>query len=540
MRCASRRYDMRRMYYSHEGQSTPFALEARPDREEVDDCSRSRRRWSRGTSRAITPCRAPALRRPSRSSPGPAPLCLIRGGRVRRPAQKLLHLDPGGVLRILCIVMETRGAVSKDVFVEKLEEARERTRVLLGPVSEEDLTAQHDQIMSPLIWDYGHIGNYEELWLLQRAHGRTLSKRELYDMYDASLHPREERPSLDLLDRPSADRYLDAVRKAVLETLEGANLEGDDPLLKDGFVYNMIIQHEYQHNETMLQALQLKQGAGYGLAPSVELPAGGQVEEEMVPVPGGEFVMGTDDRVHALDNERNAHAVDLPDFLIDTTCVTNEAFARFVEDGGYEKREFWAPAGWEYISEQGITAPKYWYQPEPHSWWTERFGFDEPLNPAAPVVHVSWYEADAYARWSGKRLPTEAEWEKAASWDPRTGTKRLYPWGNDEPTPVHANLDQLALRAAEVGAYPAGASAYGVLGMVGDVWEWTATDLYAYPGFEAFPYREYSEVFFGPDYKVLRGGSWATRPGAMRNTFRNWDFPVRRQLFVGFRCACDG
>ena len=393
--------------------------------------------------------------------------------------------------------METRGAVSKDTLVGKLEEARERTRFLLEGVSEEDLTTQHDPIMSPLIWDFGHIGNYEELWLLQRAHGRVLSKRELYDMYDASLHPREERPSLNLLDLASANRYLDAVRKAVLETLEDADLDADDTLLKDGFVYNMIIQHEHQHNETMLQTLQLMNGDGYKPEARAELPAGEGAEKDMRPVPGGEFVMGTDDRAVALDNERSAHVVDLPGFLIDATPVTNEAFARFIEDGGYERPELWDPAGWEYVEQQGIFAPKYWYQPEPHSWWTERFGFDEPLNPAAPVVHVSWYEADAYARWAGKRLPTEAEWEKAASWDPHTGTKRLYPWGDDEPTPAHANLDQMAFRAAEVGAYPAGASAYGVLGMIGDVWEWNASDLHAYPGFEAFPYREYSEIFFG-------------------------------------------
>jgi iron(II)-dependent oxidoreductase len=436
--------------------------------------------------------------------------------------------------------METRGAVSKDVIVTELQEARERTRFLLEGVSEKDLAVQHDPIMSPLIWDYGHIGNYEELWLLQKAHGKVLSKRELYDMYDASLHPREERPSLNLLDWASANRYLDAVRKAVLEVLEDANFDADDPLLKDGFVYNLIIQHEHQHNETMLQTLQLKKGEGYKPEARVELPAGGTIKEEMVTVPGGEFIMGTDDRVRALDNERTAHIMYLPDFLIDTTPVTNAAFAEFVEDGGYERPELWKSAGWEYIKEESIGAPKHWYQPEPHSWWTERFGFDEPLNPAAPVVHVSWYEADAYARWTGKRLPTEAEWEKAASWDPLTGTKRLYPWGNDEPTAAHANLDQLSFSPAEVGAYPAGASAYGALGMIGDVWEWTSSDLHAYPGFEAFPYREYSEVFFGPDYKVLRGGSWATRPGAMRNTFRNWDYPIRRQLFVGFRCVCDG
>ena len=429
--------------------------------------------------------------------------------------------------------------IKKDL-AEGLKEVRQRTQFLLESVSEKDLLAQYDPIMSPLIWDYGHIGNYEELWLLQKAHGRTLSDRELYDMYDASLHPREERPSLNLLDWASANRYLGAVREAVLDRLAEANLNGDNPLLKDGFVYNMIIQHEAQHNETMLQTLQLKKGEGYKPEARIDLPADGTIEEgEMVFVPGGPFVMGTDERAWPLDNERSLHFVHLPDFLVDTTPVTNGGYARFVEDGGYERQEFWDPAGWKYVKQQGITAPKHWYQPEPHSWWTERFGFDEPLNPKALVVHVSWYEADAYARWAEKRLPTEEEWEKAASWDPKTDTKRPYPWGDEPPSPARANLDQLAFRAAEVGAYPEGASAYGALGMVGDVWEWTASDLYAYPGFEAFPYREYSEIFFGPDYKVLRGGSWATRPVAIRNTFRNWDFPIRRQLFCGFRCAKD-
>jgi iron(II)-dependent oxidoreductase len=436
--------------------------------------------------------------------------------------------------------MNSYSEEAKKYLIEGLEEARERTRLLLASVSDKDLTAQHDPIMSPLIWDYGHIGNYEELWLLKRAAGRDFSDRELYAIYDASITPRSERPSLAMLDRASTDRYLDAVRRAVIESLADADLDGGGPLLKSGFVYHMILQHEYQHNETMLQTLQLMKGDGYKPQATVELPSGGAAPEEMVHVPEGSFVMGTDDRAWALDNERSAHEVDLPGFYLDRIPVTNRSFIEFVEDGGYGREEFWDREGWEWIKEEGISAPKHWYQPEPHSWWTERFGFDEPVPMNAPVVHVSWYEADAYARWAGKRLPTEAEWEKAASWDPKTGTKRLYPWGDEPPMPERANLDQLAFGPAEAGAYPEGASAYGASGMIGDVWEWTASDFTAYPGFESFPYREYSEVFFDDGYKVLRGGSWATRPGAIRNTFRNWDFPIRRQLFCGFRCACDG
>lgn len=433
--------------------------------------------------------------------------------------------------------MDTRRRTTRETLARQLEEARERTRFLLRTVSDEDLAAQHDPIMSPLIWDYGHIGNYEELWLLEKSFGRGLSERDLYDMYDASLHPREERPSLNLLDRAGAGRYLDAVREAALEALGEADLEGDDELLRDGFVYNMILQHEYQHDETMLQTLQLAKNR-YEPGERTPLPDGDpSAEGASVHVPGGPFVMGTDDRERALDNERAAHEVDVPGFDLDTVPVTNRAYLRFVEDGGYANKDHWDPKGWAWVRSGGITAPKHWYQPDPHSWWTVCFGFDEPLRMDAPVVHVSWFEADAYTRWAGKRLPTEAEWEKAASWDPETGTKRLFPWGDEPWTPEKANLDHLALRPSPVGAHPAGASPHGALGMIGDVWEWTATEFSPYPNFQSFPYKEYSEVFFHGGYRVLRGGSWATRPGAIRNTFRNWDHPIRRQLFVGFRCA---
>ncbi|MGB3682582.1 MAG: ergothioneine biosynthesis protein EgtB [Rubrobacteraceae bacterium] len=425
--------------------------------------------------------------------------------------------------------------MSKKAIVQKLEEARKRTRLLLDPVSDEDLGVQHDPIMSPLVWDYGHIGNYEELWLLNRAFGISLSDRAFYDIYDASVHPREERPSLNLLDRTDAGLYLDAVRKAAIEALDGADL-GSDPLLKAGFVYNMILQHEIQHNETMLQTLQLMPSRRYKPEPLVETPSAGEPYGEMVFVPGGSFVMGTDDYA-VLDNERDAHEVPVPDFHIDRVPVTNRAYLEFVEDGGYRREELWEPDGWAWIQDQNISLPKHWYQPEPHNWWTQRFGYDEPLRLDHPVVHVCWYEADAFARWAGKRLPTEAEWEKTASWDPETESKRLFPWGGEAPTTENANLDQLAFGTSPAGAYPAGASPYGALDMIGNVWEWTATDFTGYPGFEAFPYREYSEVFLNQGYPVLRGGSWATRPAAIRNTFRNWDLPIRRQLFVGFRCA---
>jgi iron(II)-dependent oxidoreductase len=245
--------------------------------------------------------------------------------------------------------------------------------------------------------------------------------------------------------------------------------------------------------------------------------------------------VGAGEAGFAYDNERPAHVVDLPEFHIDALPVTNDAFRDFVECGGYDRREWWSEDGWAWLCESGVRRPLYWSEDGRE----RRFERADAIDPSLPVMHVSWFEAEAYARSVGKRLPTELEWEKAAAWGPDATAPRTYPWGDDHPTPERANLDQSAFGPVPAGALAAGASAYGVLGLVGDAWEWTASEFRGYPGFRAHPYREYSEVFFGPDYRVLRGGSWATRADVARNTFRNWDFPQRRQIFSGFRCARD-
>jgi iron(II)-dependent oxidoreductase len=249
--------------------------------------------------------------------------------------------------------------------------------------------------------------------------------------------------------------------------------------------------------------------------------------------------MGTDLEPWAYDNERPAHTVDVDAFWIDTTPVTNGRYAEFIADGGYAEQRWWTEAGWAWVREASLEHPEFWAPDGQGGWVRTRLGRTEAVPLEEPVQHVCWYEADAYARWAGKRLPTEAEWEKAAAWTP-DGVKRRFPWGDEEPSPVVANLSTSGRFApAPAGSFAAGASPWGCRQMIGDVWEWTASDFSAYPGFRSFPYREYSEVFFGPDYKVLRGGSWATHPTAIRTTFRNWDYPIRRQIFSGFRCARD-
>ena len=253
--------------------------------------------------------------------------------------------------------------------------------------------------------------------------------------------------------------------------------------------------------------------------------------------------MGTNDRTWAYDNERPAHTREVPSFLLDRAPASNGAFFAFMLEGGYHRRELWTDAGWTWLQASHCTGPAHWKvagSSKPKSLTDVRacvFGQLEPIHPSGIVSHVSWYEADAYARWLGARLPTEAEWEKAAAWDAVNQRARKYPWGDSPFDAARANLGQTRLAPATAHAYPAGESASGCLQMLGDVWEWTDTWFNGYPGFEAFPYREYSEVFFGEEYRVLRGGSFATHPLVARNTFRNWDYPQRRQIFAGFRCA---
>ncbi|GAA1342741.1 ergothioneine biosynthesis protein EgtB [Saccharothrix algeriensis] len=417
----------------------------------------------------------------------------------------------------------------------ELSRARRRTTALTDAVDDYDLVRQHSRLMSPLVWDYAHIANQEELWLVRDVGGREPVRRDVDELYDAFKHARAARPELPLLRPAEARGYVGEVREKVLDVLATSPLEGRR-LLDGGFAFGMVVQHEQQHAETMLATHQLRVGP-----PALDAPApprGGPTGPAEVLVPAGPFTMGTSTEAWALDNERPAHQASTGAFFIDTTPVTNGAYAAFIADGGYRDPRWWSAEGWAHVRRESLVAPRFWRR-EGDRWFRTAFGVPAPVVPEQPVVHVCFHEAEAYAKWAGKRLPTEVEWEKAARFDPATGRSRRYPWGDEEPTGLHANLGQRHLSPAPVGAYPAGASALGVHQLIGDVWEWTSSDFHGYAGFEVFPYAEYSQVFFGPDYKVLRGGSFGTDPVAVRSTFRNWDYPIRRQIFAGFRCARD-
>jgi gamma-glutamyl hercynylcysteine S-oxide synthase len=367
-------------------------------------------------------------------------------------------------------------ASSKDAIKGRLGEARRCTLELLEPLDDEQLNRVYSPILSPLAWDLGHIANFEELWLVQTIGEREPLHGELGRFYDAIENPRKTRGELPILRDAELRGYLADVRERTLEVLEEVDVSDDaeDPLLRGGFVYEMLLAHEHQHNETMLQLLQTVESyepvrADLLLAPE-PVPPG----PEMVAVEGGEHWIGDGGEGFAYDNERRRHTVELASFEIDRTPVDNGAYIHFME-------------------ETGAAAPMYWERDGEGGWVRAAMGRTEPVDSGQPVVHVSWEEAGAFARWAGKRLPTEQEWEAAR---PRLdGVER--------------------------------------------VWEWTSSHFLAYPGFEAFPYSEYSEVFFGDTYRVLRGGSWATHPSVIRPSFRNWDLPVRRQIFSGLRCARD-
>jgi iron(II)-dependent oxidoreductase len=419
---------------------------------------------------------------------------------------------------------------------EELIRTRERTTHLTDVVDDGDLVRQHSPLMSPLVWDLAHVGNQEELWLVRDVGGRDPVRSDIDELYDAFKHARVNRPALPLLGPAEARRYIGQVRSKVLDLVDTVALEGRR-LTEGGFAFGMIVQHEQQHAETMLATHQLRRGpAVLGAQPPPEPPPepGTAVRGEVL-VPGGPFTMGTSADPWALDNERPAHEVHVPSYFIDAAPVTNAEYQAFIDAGGYDDERWWTVEGWKHRQEAGLTAPMHWTGDGTYT----RFGVTEPVRPDEPVVHVCFHEAQAYARWAGKRLPTEAEWEKAARFDPATGHSRRNPWGDDDWTPERANLGQRHLSPAPVGAYPRGASPLGVHQLIGDVWEWCDTGFHGYPGFTAFPYREYSEVFFRPGYKILRGGSFGTDVAACRGTFRNWDYPIRRQIFSGFRCARD-
>jgi len=421
----------------------------------------------------------------------------------------------------------------REQIARGLEAARTRT-LQLTDIDEGELTSQHSRLMSPLVWDLAHIGQQEDLWLLRggNASAQGLLSCQIERLYDAFEHPRATRVGLPLLSPREARTFISEVRGRVFDGLG----EVADPTPQRLFPYVMVEQHEQQHVETMLATHQLREGAPL-LGPGNELPRGRVVPAGSVLVPAGPFTLGVnlEDEPWSLDSERPAHTVDLPAFRIARAPVSNGEWEAFIAAGGYDEPDWWSERGWQHRLRAGLERPLFWSADGSR----RRFGHVEEIPADEPVQHVCFFEAEAYAAWAGARLPTEHEWEKACAWDPAANRRRRWPWGDSEWSPMLANLGGEALRPAPVGAYEDGASAYGAEQMIGDVWEWTSSGFEPWPGFEPMLYADYSAPFFGGDYKVLRGGSWAVGGASIRPSFRNWDLPVRRQIFSGLRLAWD-
>jgi iron(II)-dependent oxidoreductase len=397
--------------------------------------------------------------------------------------------------------------------IATLESARLETLALVAELSDEDVERLQSPIMSPLAWDLAHIAAYEDLWLAHREWGMPLLRPDLTAAYDAFETPRAIRGEIDLLRAADARAYMEQVRTRSVEAIASRGIG-------DGVRYELVLRHELQHSETMRQTLALAGLPICGRRSEIGPPPGlrrdgsaghsrdraGNDDQRWVRIPAGAFAMGAGEEGFAYDNERPRHTVELPAFQIERLPVSCESWLRFAESGGYERREWWSQAGWQWLEEQNGT-----YHPAIAT-----------SHPRAPACHVSWFEADAFARANDARLPTEEEWERAAG--------RL-----EEASPQSAASPE----DGPAGEPPSEAPATGALAAVGVVWEWTQSAFRGYPGFVAYPYREYSEVFFGDGYRVLRGGSWATHPRVASTTFRNWDLPQRRQIFSGLRLARD-
>lgn len=436
---------------------------------------------------------------------------------------------------------------------QRLAKTRNKTLALLEALTQEQMHGQPEQTMGVLAWDVGHIGLFEHRWLVDELGAEPVDE-DLAELFDPFEHPRSTRSELELPDEERLRSFLANVRDRSLDVLSKVDLAGDATLTRDGFVHDMTVRHEDQHRETMLATLQLFGGqdtepsgstdeeetATQPFSPPSREPTPSPVTEVrgMVEVPAARVQMGTQQQVGTYDNEWSPHEVELDAFAIDRAPVTNGAFIEFIEDGGYEDASHWSEDGWMIRQALDLEHPKFWTKIDGR-WHRRSYDRTEPVPEREPVVHVSFYEAQAYAAWADKRLPTEAEWETAACWDPDEETRNRFPWGDQPWDPSKANLGQRSFAPAEIGAYPEGASPVGCHQMVGDIWEWTVSTFAGYPGFEAFPYPEYSAEHFEAGFHVLRGGSWATMPSCAHVTFRNWHQGDHQQIFAGFRCARD-
>jgi iron(II)-dependent oxidoreductase len=417
-------------------------------------------------------------------------------------------------------------------------DARQRTLGLIADLEDSQLLGPRLGIVNPLLWEIGHVTWFQEKWVLRRQGGDSV-RPDADALYDSSAIAHAIRWDLPLPSRLATLGYLRAVQDRVLDLLQ-------TPLsLEDIYFVLLAVFHEDMHTEAFTYT---RQTLGYPVPkgpngqPAARAPEPGPWPGD-AGIAGGRFLLGAlPGEPFVFDNEKWAHPVEVRPFQIARAPVTQGEFLAFVEEGGYDDNEFWSEAGRRWREQAGRNRPLYWQRQSGGRWLRRDFDRWVPLEPHRPMLHVSWYEAEAYCRWVGRRLATEVEWELAAAGAMAPGSspgpgKRAWPWGEQTPDAERANLDGLAGGCVDVAARATGDSAWGCRQMIGNVWEWTASDFSPYPGFVADPYRDYSVPWFGT-HKVLRGGCWATRARLLRTTWRNFYRPERADVWAGFRtCA---
>ena len=429
--------------------------------------------------------------------------------------------------------MPTETRTIADDLIEDLREARQVELALFTDLADDQMLGPQEHFLEPPIWEVGHVGWFQEYWILRHLYGEEPILAQGDSVYDSFHVSYKERWDHGFPSRAETLDYLATVLDRCVHRLAGR-----DPTRDEAYFYRHVTQHEYMHSENLAmvcQTLGYRHPALLTVEPgTVEIDAAYRRRD--VEAPEARFSLGAPkDEPFVFDNEKWAHVVEIKPFRIANMPVTNGEFVEFVDNGGYVTRTCWGKHGWEWRRREGAEHPRFWSTRD-GQWFQRAFDQLLPLDPWHPVVHLNLYEAKAYCAWAGRRLPTEAEWEYAASGP----DKHRFPWGETAPTSERVNMDYRHGGPVDVRAFPAGDSSFGCRQMIGNVWEWTDSYLGPYPGFVADPYEEYSQPYFGQK-PVLRGGGWTTRSGMIRNTWRNFFIRHRRNIVAGFRtCALEG
>ncbi len=423
-------------------------------------------------------------------------------------------------------------------LVDEFMEMRKRTLDIVETLEYDDFVVQTAPYVSPPEWHLGHVS-----WLFEMLLKQTDEKYEYYseeflrylNSYYNRFGQQMDKANRGTVSRPTVKQileYYDTITRRVSDSIQ-RNLPSED----DRKRFELGINHEYQHQELLVYDLQHILADQYKPKTKNHSQKNIHVKQEQIRIDGGMYDLGYGGKDFCYDVELPEHKVYLNDFKIDSHPVTAGQYLEFIESGGYSEYKYWLSDGWKAVKQNNWKAPMYWQKID-DSWHVIDFIGMRKINPNEPVCNVSFYESDAYCKWAGKRLPTEAEWEKAACWNEEKNAKTIFPWGNDRPTGEHANLLESNLwGVSEIGSHPIGRSHYGCHQMIGDVWEWTSSEFVGYPGFKS-GFEEYNDKWF-TNQKVLRGGSFATPKRSIRASYRNFFRLDERWMFSGFRCAED-